>query len=365
MHFVVLVAGLVAAAAEAGAENKYASAVDSAVNSLRLLPKLLPMLLPQAAPLQVGKALRSSAIPRAPAARSSGARTVPEVVGSVPPAEDLLREEIGGTRQLRGSALAFDKTRQELQQLLDGGPSEGKTLVRHHPTDTSVTRIVLTGGPCAGKSSAMEHLAKAAEREGYDLYTAPEAATLLFGAGCSAEGVDAEGLFRIQEGIMRTQLALERSLTTIAESTGRPSILVYDRGICDGKGYVPKETWERMLRSIDSTHDGDDTRGVSEEYVLGRYDGVVHLTTAADGAERFYKHGATTDDTGKAVYRRESAEEATVMDRKMREVWAAHPRHVIVECSPTFEEKLEQATDAVLSIARDVQKGKAREGGLE
>ena len=29
---------------------------------------------------------------------------------------------------------------------------------------------------------------------------------------------------------MRTQLALERSLTTIAESTGRPSILVYDRG---------------------------------------------------------------------------------------------------------------------------------------
>jgi hypothetical protein len=205
----------------------------------------------------------------------------------------------------------------------------------------------------------MEHLAKAAKREGYDLYTAPEAATLLFGAGCSVEGVDEEGLFRIQEGIMRTQLALERSLTAIAESTGRPSLLVYDRGICDGKGYLPKETWERMLQSIDSTHGGDDTRGVSEEYILGRYDGVVHLITAADGAKKYYKQGATTDDNGKAVYRRESAEEATVMDRKMREVWAAHPRHVVVECSPTFEEKLERTTDAILSIARDVQKEKA------
>ena len=32
---------------------------------------------------------------------------------------------------------------------------------------------------------------------------------------------------------------------------------------------------------------------------------------------------------------------------------------VVVECSPTFEEKLERTTDAILSIARDVQKENA------
>eukprot|EP00971_Amphidinium_carterae_P160358 3179184-Amphidinium_carterae.1 len=39
-----------------------------------------------------------------------------------------------------------------------------------------VVRIALTGGPCAGKSSALETVIQCAKKEGFDVYTAPDAA---------------------------------------------------------------------------------------------------------------------------------------------------------------------------------------------
>lgn len=41
-----------------------------------------------------------------------------------------------------------------------------------------------------------------------------------------------------------------------------------------------------------------------------RYDGVLHLITAADGARQFYKSGQVQDDAGHDVIRRETADEA-------------------------------------------------------
>ena len=46
------------------------------------------------------------------------------------------------------------------------------------PNKTKVVRVALTGGPCAGKSSALEHLVERATHEGFDIMTAPEVATL-------------------------------------------------------------------------------------------------------------------------------------------------------------------------------------------
>ena len=48
------------------------------------------------------------------------------------------------------------------------------------PNKTKVVRVALTGGPCAGKSSALEHLVERATHEGFDIMTAPEVATLYF-----------------------------------------------------------------------------------------------------------------------------------------------------------------------------------------
>jgi hypothetical protein len=83
-------------------------------------------------------------------------------------------------------------------------------------------------------------------------------------------------------------------------------------------------------------------------------DGVIHLVTAADGAEAFYKCGEVLDDSGHKVIRRETAEEARKLDLLMQHCWKDHPRHHIVRNrSSDFKQKLEQATNAVLQIAED------------
>mgnify|MGYP001278757513 CR=1 FL=1 len=86
--------------------------------------------------------------------------------------------------------------------------------------------------------------------------------------------------------------------------------------------------------------------------MLSRYDGVIHLVTAADGAPAFYKSGLVKDDSGGEVHRRETAAEAITSDRKLRRAWAAHPGHVAIENSGSFESKIGAATEAVLTIAR-------------
>ena len=54
--------------------------------------------------------------------------------------------------------------------------------------------------------------------------------------------------------LLQHQLSLERALTKIAASTGRPSIIIFDRGCMDAKGYMSQEVWERVLPT---GHTGD------------------------------------------------------------------------------------------------------------
>ena len=155
-----------------------------------------------------------------------------------------------------------------------------------------VVRVVLTGGPCGGKSSCLSHLMRTACAAGYDVLVVPEAATLLFNGGVELPRCEAEVL-NFQQQLMRVQLASERAFTSIAERTGRPTIVVMDRGLLDGKGYVPSaELWAQII----SRH------GVDEQYLLDRYDAIVHLVTSAEGAERHYKQGYVTDDDGPGAW---------------------------------------------------------------
>jgi hypothetical protein len=82
-------------------------------------------------------------------------------------------------------------------------------------------------------------------------------------------------------------------------------------------------------------------------------DGVIHLVTAADGAEAFYKCGEVFDDSGHKVIRDCTAEEARKLDLLMQHCWKDHPRHHIVRNESDFKQKMEQATNAVLQIAED------------
>jgi hypothetical protein len=89
-----------------------------------------------------------------------------------------------------------------------------------------------------------------------------------------------------------------------------------------------------------------------EAYMLSRYDAVLHLDTAAKGAEAHYKHGETVDDSGRKVFRHETPAMARAADDQMLAVWAAHPRVLRVRNGPGgFAAKLRAVVDGAMAVA--------------
>ena len=226
-------------------------------------------------------------------------------------------------------------------------------------------KIVLTGGPCAGKTTALEKLSSYLRERGFRVYTVPEAATLLFSNGADLSG----GALEFQKAVLETQMSLEDTFERMALSTGEKSVLLCDRGTCDGKAYVSSDTWRALLESratLTSRAPGDQQQipeelgpaekdaekfgtnmvQISEAGLReGRYNAVFHLVSAADGAEPFYS--LENNQT-----RRESAEEARERDMQTQRAWMGHPHHYVFDnrSHDGFEGKMQRVVDTMTKI---------------
>ena len=84
-------------------------------------------------------------------------------------------------------------------------------------------------------------------------------------------------------------------------------------------------------------------RGMTREDAYARYDAVVHLVTAAIGAEHFFSHETNE-------HRLEGVEEAVRVDKALRAGWSGHPNLQVIENVGTFDEKLHRAVESVLAV---------------
>lgn len=99
-----------------------------------------------------------------------------------------------------------------------------------------VYRICLTGGPCAGKTTALAHLTNVLTQLGFRVFCVPEAATLLMkgGAMINCYKFSFEQGVRFQTALMRTQMALEDNFVSLAKNEELPAVVFMDRGLMDG-----------------------------------------------------------------------------------------------------------------------------------
>ena len=67
-----------------------------------------------------------------------------------------------------------------------------------HKDNNSIIKIVLTGGPCAGKTTALARVTEFLQRRGVHVLTVPEAATLFFTNGATVADTSMEGLVDFQ-----------------------------------------------------------------------------------------------------------------------------------------------------------------------
>ncbi|MBE7453907.1 MAG: AAA family ATPase [Kofleriaceae bacterium] len=180
------------------------------------------------------------------------------------------------------------------------------------PSNNGRCRIVVTGGPGGGKTTAADLF----RRElGEKVVVVPEAATLLFSGGFPRSG-EVHARKSAQCAIYHVQ----RNLEDVQSARFPERILLCDRGSIDGAAYWPDDP-AGFFAAV----------GSSEEAELERYDAVIFFETAAAGGHAI---------EGGNPIRTESAEEAMAIDRRLRGLWSRHPRFVIVPHNPSFMKKI-------------------------
>jgi len=182
----------------------------------------------------------------------------------------------------------------------------------------TVPRVVLTGGPGAGKTAVLEVL----RRElGPQVRVLPEAASILFGGGFP-RGEAPSARRAAQRAIYHVQDALEQ----MAVEEASPRLVLCDRGVVDGAAYWP-----------DGSDDFWRDLGTTQAAAFARYSLVIHLQTPD------LAHGYNHQNP----LRTESDDEALAIDGRILAAWQGHPRRVCIAPADDFFDKLRRAVDLV------------------
>ncbi len=183
-------------------------------------------------------------------------------------------------------------------------------MARFHHTPK---KIVLTGGPCAGKTTIADVLSRAYAG---DLIVVPEAASTLFTGGFP-RWPERESRASLQRAIFSVQGEYE----TIFRAHYPNQLLILDRGTIDGAAYWP---------------DGPDkffeAMGTSLDKELARYDQVIYLESA--GEEAYQIHGRRNPN------RSETWQEAKHLDDLTRALWEKHHNLSLIENQRAFSDKI-------------------------
>lgn len=177
---------------------------------------------------------------------------------------------------------------------------------------TKCSRIVLTGGPGGGKTTAVDLY----RREiGDSLVIVPEAATLLYSGGFPRAGTNG-----VRCATQKAIYYVQRNLEDAQYAFYQDRILLCDRGTVDGAIYWPHEPVGFF-----------EALGTSLEEELQRYDAVIFFETAAVG-------GIAIE--GGNPIRIESNEAAIELDSKLKALWSKHPRFVFIPHETSFINKI-------------------------
>lgn len=176
-------------------------------------------------------------------------------------------------------------------------------------------RIVLTGGPGAGKTAVLELVRRTICDH---VHVLPESAGILFGGGFP-RGTTLENRRAAQRAIFYVQRELEASV-----DRSDTAIVLCDRGTIDSLAYWPGP--DDMFASV----------GTNLDEQLARYHTVIHLRTPSTGE---YTHANPL--------RVETAAEAAAIDARIAAAWARHPRRFEVPADQHFMHKARMALELI------------------
>lgn len=190
-----------------------------------------------------------------------------------------------------------------------------------------IHKIVLTGGPCAGKSTALDFLKHYFTKQGYIVYTVPETATELMSNGI--EVFHFPTTLQYQKCQMNLHRAQEEAFLYAAKTSrysNKDHLVICDRGQFDCKAYMTEHEFELAMTDVYGS-----SNSITD--IFNSYDAIFHLSTAAKGAVAAY----TLDNN---ITRKETKEEAIDLDNKISEAWKDHQHYFFITCYENFADKM-------------------------
>jgi CYTH domain-containing protein/thymidylate kinase len=197
--------------------------------------------------------------------------------------------------------------------------------------------IAITGGPCSGKTTGLAKLVQMLKDKGYKVLVSPESATKLIEGGVYPWDLKS-AIFQKQillDTLMQEERFMEAAVAY--RNLGHKVVLLCDRGAMDGLAYIGESEFKQLCAELNlSLHD----------ICNRRYHAVMHLRTAALGAESFYTLENNTA-------RKETPEEARELDQKTLEAWQGHHHPRVIDNSTSFNEKIERLLAEVSAVLGD------------
>jgi predicted ATPase len=181
--------------------------------------------------------------------------------------------------------------------------------------------IVLTGGPCGGKTTLINQLRQDMTWS-KRILALPEAIAIAGGVGIDIR----EKVF--QHLMVSTQLAMQVGLQASITSQEDRLVLCH-RGSLDPLAYWLENGWDmEEFFTYTKTSFGSHYTG---------YTAVINLETAARGAPEAYRRWPD-------AHRSESPEKAIQLDERLHQVWSNHPHyHRLVNDGCSWKEKSDRA----------------------
>lgn len=197
-------------------------------------------------------------------------------------------------------------------------------------TEAKISKIVLTGGPCSGRSTALNWINNYFTKRGYIVLTVPDIADELTTNGVSQQRCKTN--YDYQLLLVKLQKYTEEIFESAANTMKGKILIVCDRGVMDNKAYIDDLKFKRILKEL----------GTNEAKERDLYDAVFHLVSAAKGREEVY-----------TPINNESIEEAKKIDDRIISSWTGHPHFRIIDNSTDFTEKLEKLLKEITTFLGD------------
>ena len=201
-----------------------------------------------------------------------------------------------------------------------------------------IHKIVLTGGPCAGKTKVLNGVRKNLEEDGYYVITVPETAESLIGGNIRPYK---DILVKFQEQILDIQKRKEDNAIKYAEelseiiekneiidddlknfSKSKGIIILFDRGLLDNRAYLSHKEYNELIKR----------KKINELNRLENYDMVINLISMANLKKDAYQNSKV---------RFENPDDAEKLDINTSGAWLIYDDLITVKPKDTMEEKID------------------------